>query len=186
MKMKCLRVSSLLMAAAGLTFASGCVVDQYGRVMVPAPVVFAPAPPAVIMTAPEPAVEVGFGVPDVYVEVPGIGFVGEVGDSYYYLDGGRWVICDSVRLGRFHEWERVGHGDWRSHAIRNDRFRTDSRGRRVSPVMASPRAATRGKPCRRKISPANSIDLGLNLELTHKIQSLTVFQVARQGRRFFY
>ena len=104
---------------------SGCVIEPNGMVRV-APVVV--APPVVAVTA--PAVEVAppiVEVPDTYVW-DGIEFVGLVGDQYFYLGPGNvWVVCDTVRLGRFHGWERV-HPDWRVHAIRNDRFRRDARG----------------------------------------------------------
>ncbi len=66
-------------------------------------------------------------VPDSYVVVDGV-YYGAVGDQYFYLGpGGVWLVCDSVRLERFHGWERY-HADWRDHAIRNDRFRTDAHG----------------------------------------------------------
>ena len=73
-------------------------------------------PPTVNVAAPEAVVTVG--VPDAYVW-DGVEYVGVVGDQYMYLGpGGAWLVCDPIRLGRFHGWER-GHADWRGHAIRN-------------------------------------------------------------------
>jgi|GEM_PF-2100825 hypothetical protein len=123
MKMKLLRVCSLTIATIGLVLVSGCVIGPDGRMSLQLPVIdVVPVVPVVV--APAVVVE----VPETYVEVPEIGFVGEVGGVYYCLDDGVWAVCDDVRLGRFHDWERAGHGDWRSHAIRNDRFRTDRNG----------------------------------------------------------
>lgn len=100
---------------------SGCVVRPDGRVEF-APVVIAPAP---VVVAPAP-VEV-VTVPDDYVW-DGYEYVGIVGDQYYYLGPGDvWLVCDPIRLERFHGWEG-GHPDWRTHAIRNDRYRNDSHG----------------------------------------------------------
>ena len=66
-------------------------------------------------------------VPDSYAW-DGYEYVGFVGDQYYYLGPGHvWLFCEPFRLERFHGWER-GHADWRSHAIRNDRYRTDRNG----------------------------------------------------------
>jgi hypothetical protein len=66
-------------------------------------------------------------VPDSYVW-DGYEYVGFVGDRYYYLGPGNvWLFCEPFRLERFHGWER-GHADWRDHAIRNDRYRTDRNG----------------------------------------------------------
>jgi hypothetical protein len=100
MKLNNSRVMCLFACVAAL--ATGCTVSV--------------APPAVYVPPPEPVVTVG--VPDSYVW-DGVEFVGVVGGSYMYLGpGGAWVVCDSVRLGRFHGWER-GHPDWRRSAIRN-------------------------------------------------------------------
>jgi hypothetical protein len=92
------------------------VAFQPVEVAAPAPVVVAPAP-----------VTVAVGVPDNYVW-DGYEYVGLVGDQYYYLGPGNvWLVCDPYRLDRFRGWER-GHSDWRSHATRNDRYRTDRNG----------------------------------------------------------
>lgn len=105
----------LMAATAGLMLGSGCVVEPNGRVAYQATVV-APAP------------VVAAEVPDDYVW-DGNEYVGVVGDQYYYLGPGNvWLVCDPIRLQRFHGWER-GHADWRAHAIRNDRFRRDVHGR---------------------------------------------------------
>lgn len=125
MKTKYSRLSILVALTGGLILVSGCVVEPNGIVRV-APVVVAPpvvavAPPAVEVAA--PVVE----VPDSYVW-DGVEFVGVVGDGYFYLGPGDvWVSCDPVRLGRFHDWERI-HPDWRVQVIRNERFRRDARG----------------------------------------------------------
>jgi hypothetical protein len=74
------------------------------------------APPTVYVPPPEPVVEVG--VPDYYAW-DGVEYVGVVGGQYMYLGvGGAWLVCDPVRLERFHGWER-GHPDWRRTAIHN-------------------------------------------------------------------
>jgi hypothetical protein len=101
-------------ATLALVLVSGCVVEPNGRVAF-APVVVAPAPAEVVM------------VPDSYVW-DGYEYVGIVGDQYFYLGPGNvWVVCDPVRLQRFHGWEG-GHPGWRANAVRNDRYRNDSRG----------------------------------------------------------
>jgi hypothetical protein len=112
-----------------LMLVAGCAVYPDGRVgfvpivvSAPGPVVVAPAPPQV---------EVESGpvmVPDDYVW-DGYEYVGFVGGRYYYLGPGNvWLFADPFRLERFHGWER-DHGDWRAHAIHNDRFRRDAHGR---------------------------------------------------------
>src|ERR1700722_10773315 len=107
-----LGVSSLTLA---LGLVSGCVVEPNGRVGV-----------GVELQSPI-VVDTTVGVPDDYVW-DGYEYIGVVGDQYYYLGPGNvWLVADPVRLDRFHGWERV-HGDWRAHAIRNDRFRNDSHG----------------------------------------------------------
>ena len=114
MKTKYLRASVLLMAAGGLLWAAGCVVEPSGRVVVGVP------PPVVV--EPEPVM-----IPDDYVW-DGYEYVGLVGGVYFYLGPGNvWVRCEPWRLERFHGWERE-HPDWHAHAIRNDRYRTDSHG----------------------------------------------------------
>jgi hypothetical protein len=137
MKTKTLRVFTRSIAAGGLVFVSGCVLEPNGRVAFQPFVVVAPRP--VVYVAP-PAVEVApVMVPDSYAW-DGYEYVGFVGNQYYYLGPGNvWLFCDPLRLDRFHGWER-GHADWRSHAIRNDRYRTDRNGhvqpRRDGPAKA--------------------------------------------------
>lgn len=110
-------------AILALVLLSGCVVRPDGKVAF-APVVIAPAP---VVVAPPPAPVEVETVPDDYVW-DGYEYVGVVGDQYYYLGPGDvWLICDPIRLERFHGWEG-GHPDWRAHAIRNDRYRNDSHG----------------------------------------------------------
>ena len=127
LKTKNLRFSALAIAAGGLGLLSGCVVEPDGRVAVVWPfVVVAPQP--VVYAAPPPAVYAAPAmVPDSYAW-DGYEYVGFVGDQYYYLGPGNvWLFCEPFRLERFHGWER-GHADWRNHAIRNDRYRTDRNG----------------------------------------------------------
>jgi hypothetical protein len=122
MKTKCLRVFILSMAAGG--FVSGCVVEPNGRLAFQPFVVVAPAP---VYVAPPPVEVAPVMVPDSYAW-DGYEYVGLVGDQYYYLGPGNiWLFCEPFRLDRFHGWER-GHADWRNHAIRNDRYRTDRNG----------------------------------------------------------
>ena len=103
------------MAAGG--FVSGCVVEPNGGVAFQPFVVVAPPPVEVAPVM----------VPDSYAW-DGYEYVGLVGDQYYYLGPGNiWLFCEPFRLDRFHGWER-GHADWRNHAIRNDRYRTDRNG----------------------------------------------------------
>ncbi|HSY16919.1 MAG TPA: hypothetical protein VK815_01230 [Candidatus Acidoferrales bacterium] len=136
--MKCMRVSSLLLAAGGLVLVSGCVVYPDGRMRLAAPVVYAPPPPVVYAPPPPPPPVVYETPPPVVVEEPvmvpdsyawdGYEYVGVVGGQYFYLGAGNvWLVAEPFRLERFHGWER-GHPDWREHAIRNDRFRNDSHG----------------------------------------------------------
>ena len=67
---------------------------------------------------PPPQVVVTVGMPDSYIW-DGVEYVGVVGDQYMYLGPeGVWLVCDPVRLGRFHGWEG-GHPDWRRTALRN-------------------------------------------------------------------
>ena len=42
--------------------------------------------------------------------------------------GNVWLPFDSVRVARFHDWERDDHADWRDHAIRNELYRRDAHG----------------------------------------------------------
>jgi hypothetical protein len=142
MKTKCLHAGILSLAAGGLMLISGCVVQPDGRVafqpLVVQPVVVATAPgPVVEVAPPEPVL-----VPDNYVW-DGVEFVGLVGDQYFYLGPNHvWLVADSVRLERFHGWERF-HPDWRVHAIRNDNFRRDAHGheqpRRDAPRKEAPK-----------------------------------------------
>jgi hypothetical protein len=121
MKINYSSVFILSVTTVGLALVSGCVVEPSGRLAFEPVVVVAPAP-VVYAPAPEPVL-----VPDEYVW-DGYENVGIVGDQYYYLGPGNvWIVADPFRLDRFHGWER-GHGDWRGHAIRNDRYRRDSRG----------------------------------------------------------
>ena len=123
MKTKSLRVFILSMAAGG--FVSGCVVEPNGRVAFQPFVVVAPQP--VVVVAPPPVEVAPMMVPDSYAW-DGYEYVGLVGDQYYYLGPGNvWLFCEPFRLDRFHGWER-GHADWRDHAVRNDRYRTDRNG----------------------------------------------------------
>jgi hypothetical protein len=147
MKVKYLRLCILPLAAAGLMLASGCVVEP-GRVgfavVAPAPVVVAPVPPP-----PPPAVVVApVYVPDYYVW-DGFEYVGFVGETSFYLGPGNvWIVCDPVRVERFHGWERY-HADWRVHAIRNDHFRTDRYGH-VEPRHDEPRRQVEHGPERKR------------------------------------
>ena len=89
------------------------------QINVPAPVVVAPAPVVTVQA-----------VPDSYVW-DGTEYVGVVGSQYYYLGPGNvWLTLDGPRVARFHDWER-GHADWRTHAIRNERYRRDAHGHEV-------------------------------------------------------
>jgi hypothetical protein len=115
------------------------------------PLVIAPAP---VYVAPQPVFSEPVMVPDSYVMVNGE-YVGLVGNQYFYLGaGGAWLVFDSVRLERFHGWER-DHADWREHAIRNEKFRRDARGheqprrndQRVQPAHGTPaKAAPKAAP----------------------------------------
>lgn len=122
-------------AASALALMSGCTIEP-GRVVVRGPEVVAAPPPAVVVAppavvvAPEPppAPVVTVEVPDYYVW-DGVEFVGYVGDGCFYLGPGNvWVVCDPIRIARFHDFERF-HPDWRVRlAVRNDRYRTDRFG----------------------------------------------------------
>jgi hypothetical protein len=95
------------------------------EVGIPAPVVVTPP----VVVAP-PAVTVETTVPDNYVW-DGTEYVGVVGSHYYYLGPHDvWLTMDAPRLTRFHGWEH-DHGDWRTHAIRNSRYRNDAHGHAV-------------------------------------------------------
>jgi len=91
---------------------SGCVVRPYGGAVVE-------APPAEVTVVAE--------VPDDYVW-DGYENVGVIGDQYYYLGPGNvWIVCDPVRVARFHDYVRI-HPDWHVHATINVRYRTDVHG----------------------------------------------------------
>jgi hypothetical protein len=123
----------LSIAAGGLAFVAGCVIYPGGRVGF-APIVVAPEPvyaPPPLAYSPPPPVEAEAEpvmVPDDYVW-DGYEYVGLVGDQYFYLGPGNFsLLVEPWRLDRYHGWER-GHPEWRSHLIRNDRFRKDAQGR---------------------------------------------------------
>lgn len=113
--MKTYRIS--LVVLAGLL--TGCVVRvrPYG-------VAVAPVPPPVVVEAPGAPPAVAY-VPDSYIW-DGYEYVGLYGDQYVYWNGGAWLMCDPVILGRFHGWERY-HPAWRSHAIPYHRGRDPHR-----------------------------------------------------------
>jgi|SRR5579862_6308486 len=117
-KRQTVKVIALAIAITGqatVTSVSGPVVT----VQVPAPVV--------TVQAPAPAITITMVVPDTYVW-DGFEFVGVVGNQCLYLgDGGYWLPCDTLRLRRFHTWEKA-NADWRAHAIENVRYRVDARG----------------------------------------------------------
>ena len=114
------------LAASALVLMAGCTIEP-ARVVVRGPEVVAPAP-VVIAPVPPPPAPVVVEVPDYYVW-DGIEYVGFVGDTSFYLGPGNvWLVCDPIRVRRFHDWERV-HVDWRVHlAVRNDRYRVDRFG----------------------------------------------------------
>jgi hypothetical protein len=140
MKTTYLRACILSMAAGGISvLVSGCVVYPNGTVGLQPLIIAAPAP---VVVAPAPVEPVM--VPDNYVW-DGVEYVGVVGGAYFYLGPGNvWLACGPDRLERFHGWERY-HADWRDHAIRNDRFRTDAHGH-VQPMG-------HGKPENGKAAP---------------------------------
>ena len=75
------------------------------------------APPPVMVPAPVMA-------PEYYVW-DGFEWVGVVGGRHCYLGPGNvWLVCEPFRLERFRGWER-SHSNWREHATRNERFRSD-------------------------------------------------------------
>jgi hypothetical protein len=102
-----------LIGVATLSTQAGVRVGVTIGVPVPAP--FIVAPPVVM-------------VPDSYVW-DGTEYVGYVNGAYFYLGPGNvWVACGPDQIARFHGWEG-GHPDWRDHAIRNERYRNEDRGR---------------------------------------------------------
>lgn len=128
MKTKRLLLVAALIGAASLSAHAGVRVSFWFGL--PGPVVVTPpVAPAVVVAPPQAVVVVPPVVefPDTYVW-DGVEYVGVVDDRYFYLGPGNiWLACGPDRLARFHEWERF-HADWRAHAIRNDRFRTDGHG----------------------------------------------------------
>jgi hypothetical protein len=83
--------------------------------------------PSASITLATPAVSVQVGVPESYTW-DGDEYVGLVGNGYYYLGPGNvWLPLDQHRLDRFRLWEH-DHGDWRHHAIVNERYRNDAHG----------------------------------------------------------
>lgn len=128
--MKTKHLCLLSLAVGGLAL-SGCVVGPDGQLEFPA-VVIAPAP--VVEAPPPPLVT----VPADYVW-DGEEYVGVVNGQYYYLGPGDvWIVCDSVRLERFHGWVR-SNPDWRTHVVRNDRFHNVHREQqKVVPKKAAP------------------------------------------------
>ncbi len=79
----------------------GCAVTPDGRIIYPVvqvyeqPISPPPPPPAII--------SVGVITPEAYVW-NGYEYIGWYGDRYVYLSPTGWLICDEVRLRRFHEW----------------------------------------------------------------------------------
>jgi hypothetical protein len=126
-------IAATVSASVLMTLLTGCAVQVrpygpgvYVRPVPPPPPAYvveaAPAgtpPPAPPTVAPAPAYDYA---PDSYVW-DGYEYVGVWGDQYVYWGGGDWLICDPIRLGRFHGWEARNPG-WRSRAIpyRHDRL----------------------------------------------------------------
>lgn len=99
---------------AVMSLLSGCVVSPYPY-------------GGVAVVAPPVEVTVEATVPDDYVW-DGYEYVGVVGDQYYYLGSGNvWIVCDPVRIARFHDYVRV-HPDWHVHATVNVQYRNDAHG----------------------------------------------------------
>jgi hypothetical protein len=152
MKTKCFRACSLSIAAGGLVLVSGCVVQPNGQVAFQ-PFVIAPAP---VYVASAPVFEEPVMVPDSYTW-DGVEYVGLVGDQYFYLGAGNvWLFAEPYRLERFHGWER-GHPDWRGHAIRNDLYRKDARGREKQIGGGRPGGPGRGDP---RVQPGRDVQQG--------------------------
>jgi len=119
---KKIAIAISITSLAALPLMAGPIVT----VQVPAPAVQVQVP-APVVTVPAPAVTVEVGVPDTYVW-DGVEYVGVVGGAYFYLGPGDvWLPFDSVRVARFHDWERV-HADWRDHATVNVQYRHDAHG----------------------------------------------------------
>jgi len=110
LKMKISYVSSVAVAV----LVSGCVVGvrPYGY------------GPSVVVQAPEPMPVVSYAPG--YYTWDGYEYVGMYGDQYVYWNASAWVVCDGVRIGRFHGWERY-HPGWRGHATAYHRGRDPHR-----------------------------------------------------------
>lgn len=111
--MKTIAIASVISVGV---LAAGCV----ARVYVPPPpsVAVGVGPPPVVAPAPVPAPPpvAGAYVPEDHVW-DGYEYVGVAGGNYVYWNGGAWLMCDPVILGRFHGWERY-HPGWRRGAYR--------------------------------------------------------------------
>ena len=110
MKIRTLVVSSVAIAL----LSAGCVT----RVEPPPPVVAQPPPPPMAQVPPSAVVY----TPEYYTW-DGYEWVGVYGNQYVYWNGGAWIVCDAVILGRFHGWER-SHPRWRggAHYYRGGRY----------------------------------------------------------------
>jgi hypothetical protein len=95
----------------------------------PAPQTISAIPvPVPLPAVPDSGFTVNIGVPAFYVW-DGSEYIGFIGDQYYFLaPGNLWLPLSGNRLNRFRAWEK-DHHDWRSHAIRNERFRRDAQGK---------------------------------------------------------
>jgi hypothetical protein len=124
MKMNILQIAVVGISTLAATSSMGQRVGV--QINVPAPVITVPAPAVTVQT---PAVTVQ-AVPDSYAW-DGTEYVGVVGTSYFYLGAGDvWLPLDGPRLTRFNGWAR-DHGDWRSHMVRNEKYRHDAKGHEV-------------------------------------------------------
>ena len=117
--MKQIKTVVLLLGSIVILTFTGCVATWTpGYVAVSAPVPVVEVQPAMVVGPVE-------FIPETYVW-DGFEYVGVVGGEYVYLGPtGVWFRCEPWRLGRFHGWER-GHGDWHSHAVRNEHYRGHS------------------------------------------------------------
>ena len=99
------------------------------------------SPPQVVVSVPVPPPPVAVVVvaPDDYYW-DGYEYVGIVGDQYYYLGSDNvWIVCDPVRLHRFHDWEGR-NPDWHSHSIHNVKYRNMGHDRdKPQPAHESPK-----------------------------------------------
>ena len=113
-----------IIAVLGVASLTTCTLLAGPLLVIQAPSIVIGPP---VVTVPAPVVIVNAGVPDDYTW-DGTEYVGMVGDQYYYLGPDHvWLTLDAPRLARFHDWSR-GHADWRTHAIRNDKYRRDAHG----------------------------------------------------------